>query len=100
LIGGDVINKKEKCDWIVNYITEHDWQDIFMEEFVNSYVEVCKPNKYEETLWGAYKVPELGRYLSELYKNGILDRFNISLKYQRDGFPRWCYGCKIKGIEI
>ena len=54
---------------------------------MNSYVEVCKPNKYEETHWGAYRVPELGRYLSDLHKQGVLDRFVVGLKYQCDGFP-------------
>jgi hypothetical protein len=96
LIGGDVINKKEKCDWIVNYITLYGWQDTFMEDFVNSYVDECKPNKYEETLWGSYKVSELGRYLFDLYKRGVLDRFTVGLNYQCDGFPKWCYGYCIK----
>lgn len=67
-----------------------------MEEFVNSYIEACKPNKYEETLWGAYRVPELGRYLSDLYKQGVLVRFTVGLKYQCDGFSKWCYGYDIK----
>lgn len=90
------MTKQEKIDWIINYITENGWQDIFMEEFVASYILSCKPNKVEITVWGADKVPELGRYLGELYKKGILDRFIVSLNYQCDGFPKWCYGYKIR----
>lgn len=71
-----------------------------MEDFVNSYVEECKPGKYEETLWGAYKVPELGRYISELYKQGVLHRFTVGLNLQCDGFPKWCYGYHIKDKKI
>lgn len=93
---GDYMKKQDKLNWIINYITEHGWQDVFMEEFVNSYVKECKPNKIEDTLWGANRVPELGRYLSELYKQGILKRFSATLNFQCDGFPKWCYGYYIK----
>lgn len=90
------MKKQEKLDWIVSYIREHGWQDIFMEEFVESYMNQCKPNKYHFEPYGAQKVPELGRYLGELYRQGILDRFTIGLHYSKDGFPKWCYGYKIK----
>lgn len=90
------MNKKDKCDWIVNYIRSHGWQDVFMEDFVRLYLEECKPIKYEETLWGAYKIPELGRYLSYLYKRGDLVRFTVSLNFQCEGFPKWCYGYNVK----
>jgi len=90
------VTKQEKLNWIVQYITENGWQDIFMEEFVASYISICQPKKVGITAWGADRVPELGRYLSELYKQGTLDRFTVSLNYQCDGFPKWCYGYKIK----
>lgn len=90
------MKKKEKLDWIVAYITEYGWQDVFMESFVSAYISECRPNKVEETFWGAYKVPELSRYLSELYHKGVLDRFTVSLDYQCDGFPKWCYGYVVR----
>lgn len=34
----DDMTKREKLNWIVKYITENGWQDIFMEEFVDSYI--------------------------------------------------------------
>ena len=90
------MKKQEKLNWIVQYIKSNGWQDIFMEEFVASYISSCQPKKVEIMAWGADKVPELGRYLGELYKQGILDRFIVGLDYQCDGFPKWCYGYKIK----
>ena len=90
------MKKQEKLNWIVQYIKSNGWQDIFTEEFVTSYISNCQPKNVEVTAWGADKVPELGRYLGELFKQGILDRFTVSLNYYHDGFPRWCYGYKIK----
>lgn len=86
--------KQEKLDWIVNYISEHGWQDVYMEDFVFAYIDSCEPKNYQPTLWGGYKVPELNRYLNELYKEGILDRFTEGLNFQCDGFPKWCYAYK------
>lgn len=90
------LKKSEKLEWIVQYIAHHGWQDVFMEEFVTAYIDTCNPNTVIETLWGAYKVPELSRYLSELYHQGILKRFVVPLNYQCDGYPNWCYGYAIK----
>jgi hypothetical protein len=89
------MTKSEKKDWIVNYITNHGWQDIFMEDFVQEYIEQCEPEIIKPVMIGAPKVPELGRYLGELYKEGKLDRFTVGLKYHYDGYPKWCYGYKI-----
>ena len=90
------MTKQEKLDWIVQYISANGWQDIFMEEFVDAYIEQCKPKKIENIrLWGAQKVPELGRYLGELYKQGKLRRFTVPLNWQQDGFPKWCYGYQL-----
>ena len=91
------MTKREKLDWIVQYIKSDGWQDIFMEEFVASYISSCQPKKVEIRTWGADKVPELGKYLGELYKQGILERFTVGLNYQCDNFPKWCYGYKLKG---
>ena len=93
------MKKQDKLNWIIEYIKNNGWQNVFMEDFVESYVEECKPNRYEPTFWGAYKVPELSRYLSELYHKGILNRFTVGLKYHYDGFPKWCYGYTLNKRE-
>ena len=92
------MTKQEKLNWIVGYIRDNGLQDVYMEKFVDSYIKCCNPNKVEVMLWGAQKVPELNRYLSELYKNGILDRFSIGLHNLHDSksMPKWIYGYNIK----
>lgn len=89
------MKKSEKKEWIVKYITIHGWQDIFMEDFVNEYIKQCNPKDIKPVMIGVPKVPELGRYLGELYKDGKLDRFAVGLKYHYDGYPKWCYGYEI-----
>lgn len=82
-------------NWIIKYIFDNGCQDIFMEDFVEAYISHCQPSKVESTIWGADKVPELGKYLSELYKQGTLDRFTVGLKYQCDGSPKSTHGTVI-----
>lgn len=87
------MDKREKQEWILKYIRNSKFKhvDIFDEEFVNSYIENCNPKRVIMQAWGAYKVREIGRYLSEMYYSKILERGTIPLNYQGDGFPKWCY---------
>lgn len=47
-------------------------------DFIDEYIKVCKP-KYHITMWGANKVPELGRILTSMFKCGILTRSRIKV---------------------
>lgn len=40
---------------------------------------------------GIPKVPELGRILSELYKEGKLDRVTMGCPISQDGYAKWFY---------
>lgn len=92
------MTKQEKLNWIIEYIRDNGWRDVYMEDFVNSYIDNCNPKNVGYVLWGAPKVPELNRYLSELYKNGVLKRFTVGLHNCHDSvsMPKWVYGYKIK----
>ena len=92
------MTKQEKLNWITEYIHDNGWQDVYIEEFVTSYIDNCNPKNVEVMLWGAQKVPELNKYLSELYKDGVLDRFPVSLHNWHDSvsMPKWVYGYNIK----
>ena len=85
------MTKKEKLNWIVNYIQVHEHVDIFDEKFVDRYITECSPERIEHKIYGSDYVPELGRYLAELYKQDILLRFTVGLHYTHDGSPKWCY---------
>ena len=87
------MKKVDKMNWILNYIRNSKVKiiDIFDEDFVNLYIEECKPNKVFCRIYGASSVPEIGKYLAEMYRLGILDRTVLPLNYSRDGYPKWCY---------
>lgn len=92
------MTKQEKLNWIIEYIRDNGWRDVYMEDFVNSYIDNCNPKNVECVLWGAPKVSELNIYLAELYKNGVLERFTVGLRnyYDSVSMPKWVYGYKIK----
>lgn len=87
------MNKREKQEWILEYVnnsaTGH--VDIFNSEFVEWYIEKCKPKKIIFQPYGANTVPELGKILSEMYHGNLLDRCTIGLTQCYSGFPKWCY---------
>lgn len=95
---GENVKKQEKLNWITEYIRDNGWQDVYMEDFVTSYINDCNPKNVKIMLWGTQKVPELNRYLTELYKNGVLERFTVGLHNWHDSksMPKWVYGHKIK----
>lgn len=92
------MTKQDKLNWITEYIRDNGWQDAYMEEFVAAYINDCGPKNVEVRLWGAQKVPELNRYLAELYKADILQRFPIGLHNWHDSvaMPKWIYRYGIK----
>lgn len=95
-------SKQEKKQWILdymremtelreNYLHEYILFDVVSEEFVYAYIEACNPKKVSDTAYGVPNVPELGRYLSEMYKEGLLTRYTYGLTYMQDGYPKWVY---------
>lgn len=87
------MRKIDKKRWIMNYIRENTkiFADVCSEEFVQAYIEQCSPKRVIDK--GAFVpyVPELGRYLSELYNEGYLSRYAHGLNYSNDGYPKWVY---------
>ena len=69
--------------------------DVVSEEFVLDYIDACEPN-IVKGVYAVPNVPELGRYLSEMYKDGILWRYVHGCAYTQDGFPKWVYVYKLK----
>jgi len=94
------MGKMQKQEWIYDYIKRNEYIDIFNAEFVDSYIKVCAPNTVYYQPYGAHTVPEIGRYLSEMYKNNLLERFRVPLAYQYSGFPTWCYVYHIKRKKV
>ena len=90
------MTKQEKQKWIIEYLKVHKYVDIFDEDFVDSYIQECKPNCIEYKIYGAHFVSELSRYLAELYHQNILVRYTIGLSNSKDGYPKWCYSYELK----
>lgn len=87
------MKKHEKMRWILKYIESQDFKyvDIFQTDFVDAYIDNCKPKRIGIQPYGANTVPELGRILSEMYHSNMLTRGTIGLQRCEDGFPKWCY---------
>lgn len=94
------MTKSEKKQWILDYMENPDnkyvFIDVVSEEFVLAYIDACNPN-IVNGIYAVPNVPELGRYLSEMHRDGILSRYIHGLTYTKDGFPKWVYVYKLKG---
>lgn len=91
------MTKSEKKQWILQYMKDNPntFIDVVSEEFVLAYIDACEPN-IVKGIYMVPNVPELGRYLSEMHKEGILRRYIHGCTYTHDGFPKWVYVYKIK----
>lgn len=94
------MTKQEKKQWILDYIGDeshkHMFFDVVSEEFVFDYIDAWEPKQIYGSACFVPKVPELGRYLSEMYKEGLLERYVHSCTYIQDGFPKWVYVYNLK----
>lgn len=93
------MKKSEKKQWILNYMKNPDnkyiFFDVVSEEFVLAYIDSCEPN-IVRGVYAVPNVPELGRYLSEMYKDGLLTRYIHGCTYTQDRFPKWVYVYNLK----
>lgn len=87
------MKKKDKKKWILDYMQDHPnvLADVCNEEFVLAYIDCCQPERVEDKGLFVPYIPELGRYLSELYKEGHVWRYAHGLQYTHDGWPKWIY---------
>lgn len=94
------MTKQEKKLWILDYMRDeshkHMFFDVVSEEFVLDYIDACEPKQVYGSACFVPKVPELGRYLSELHKEGMLDRYVHGCTYTQDGSPKWVYVYNLK----
>lgn len=85
----------DKKQWILDYMKNPDHKyhsiDIFGEEFVSAYVDKFNPENIGWYIYGTPKIPELGKILSQMYKDGILKRYTVGCKIWQDGYPKWFY---------
>lgn len=86
---------EQKKQWILDYMQNpnHKYHDIdiFGEEFVDAYINQFNPQTIYKYAYGVPAVPELGRILSKMFKEGLLQRFTVGCKIWRDGYPKWFY---------
>lgn len=89
------ISKSDKKEWIIQYMADprhkNHFIDIVGEEFVNAYVDKFAPKVIEWYPYGAPKVPEIGKLLTELYKENKVSRHRHYCDIWQDGYPRWFY---------
>jgi hypothetical protein len=92
-----MLKPSERYLWIARYLVERSASfpqtcDVTHAYFVRAYIENCKPPRIGWMPYGAHKVPQLGRDLSEMHKRGLLSRYVAGLGDMRSmGFPSWVY---------
>lgn len=89
-----LMKPNDRYDFIINYIssTRPHAIDVLNSEFVDAYIKTTGA-KYKPTFFGAFKCAMLGRDLSKMYNQGMLDRSILSLPPGsiNEGFPGWVY---------
>lgn len=85
--------KENKKQWIIEYMqhNKNEFIDIVAENFVNAYINQFNPKIVEWYPYGAPKVLEIGKLLTELYKEKKINRYRYYCKNYQDGFPKWVY---------
>lgn len=79
-----------KEEWLKDYINVNGPVNILDAEFVDAYINKFNP-KHSIQPFGANGCKELGKMLSDLYKDNILDRSRISIHGLGRGYPNWVY---------
>lgn len=95
------ISKGKKKEWILQYMSAPDHKGQFIdmtgEKFVNAYIDKFDPEVIEWYLYGAPKVPEIGKLLVELCKENKVSRYRHYCDIWQDGYSRWFYTYFMKG---
>ena len=74
----------------------------YSEEFVSAYIDACNPSKV--LAYGIFvpDVPEIKRYLLELFREGHVWRYPHRLHCEHGRFPKWtyvyCLTCMGRGV--
>lgn len=97
-MGPRVKTYKDRSDWILDYLDKRSTDacpfhcDVLDTDFVNGYIEFSGAKRTIQ-FFGAPKCSQLGRDLSKMYGNGILNRSRCGLNVgdAAMGFPKWVY---------
>lgn len=89
----------ERRTWILEYLrlNASPAVDVLDSDFVDAYIEATGVS-FTPTSIGAHRCSALGSDLSQLFAEGKLDRYTVSLKGDAwmPGFPRWVYSYELK----
>ncbi|PYE51511.1 hypothetical protein HUB98_05800 [Paenibacillus barcinonensis] len=79
-----------KEEWIKDYVEKNGPVNILDVKFVDAYIDEFNP-KHAIQPFGANKCKELGKMLSTLYNDNILNRSRISIHGLGYDYPNWVY---------
>ena len=93
--------KDEKIDFILRYLKNkynHYSVNILDFDFMSAYIEEFNPKNVKYHLYGSPTCKEVGKLLSDMYKQNLLDRYRIGLSGMESGFPKWIYCYELSRI--
>lgn len=86
--------KDEKIDFILRYLKNKYNRytiNVLDSDFMWSYIEEFNLKYAKWQPFGAPTCEEVGKLLSDMYKQNLLDRYIIGLSGMESGFPKWIY---------
>lgn len=85
-----MITKKQQ--WIIDYINNNKLVgvDVLNAQFVDDYAKEFK-SKVEIQMWGSNRCKDLGKQLSQMWKDSIMSRSPVGINNWQLGEPKWVY---------
>lgn len=84
--------------WIAQYLRGTKWVDVLHQAFVDAYIQAT--GAPARTMpYGADKCAQLGRDLSAMEADGVLDRTRSSITgLAGQGFPKWVWSYRLAEV--
>lgn len=91
------IERNIEIEWFIrNYLEEHHSADSLNQEFHDLFTAKFG-GKQTFKMWGAMPNRLAMSWLKNLYNQGILERYTITIPDAEPGFPKWVYSYTLKG---
>lgn len=91
-----MVKPENRKEWILSRMRRDGCSvDVLNRDFVDDYVEATGA-PYDPMPYGADKCKQLGRDLSQMTKEGTLERVAVGLAGVGMGFPKWVWSYRLK----
>lgn len=86
----DTMGKQDRFDALLRIVEQQTYVDVMNREAVDQYIEITGA-AYRMMNYGAHKCPMMGRDLSEMAADGLLERHRVGITLGYSGMPKWVW---------